>query len=1690
MSSYNQNPPNNSSSLSDFSAKIKEVFVELKNYKFFHSPYSETLEDNRFIGRKAARQRIKNILRQSQTRSGSYLITGFRGMGKTSMVRQAIAEYNRENGLGEEKEKREKKKRRRQRASLVVKALVAGLTFVFLHFLFDELSAWYSIAAGFLSFVILALVCGVIWPLSGRSIAKLGWGAYTVIGVIVLFLGCFYYFLFPYGFCRHFNCFLPEFDLSVLYGKERAYLGIRLILGLVAFYIILSAVFFLYDGSQMFFYGFCRNKKGRGLGKERKRAPKCYEPFEINLSQDDLLEVDVLRRMTKALYAFWESKSEDYDFQPFARPIYFLWNLLLRSLQNRSAEKRVTYSGILNELGILNKRLIARVTSQNELEVNPSLTLGLIQGLGRLALPLGKASSVDQAAYPIANAKEIEDELIRIFKQIERFSAQNMDKDFDVPYFLFIIDELDKIEPYTNPNIQEQDASGLSLDNLDSAPGTNKIRQRQEAVARLLANLKGFLNVVRAKFFFIGGREMFDASLADIADRDSFYSSIFNDVIYINSFFKDKVEVRAGVTQMTEAYLCKVIMADLEKDFSDNYNLKKLSRSINRIDGEFYMDESILGESGNGRPSDIAFKACKYKILFLLQNYIIYLNYRSNGTPKKLASLIENNIRNGSIFQAEGDKKGNKASLAKNHLVLYHKDKSRICPNHNGKQKVIPWENRLFLRFKFDFQYEIGLTANLYRPYLIANSRHIKSLGDKLLFSSAFIIDHILKFHPFGFSWRHLEMIPEVILVNKEPNLRRFVEELIRFLSYTHIRSTVSGIFQYKFYIKVSKELTYLSKTSDLGSAAFNFTLDESLQIKRHYKRKLVELRNKYDGYKPIPGDNLFVHSMCFVQTILGDLYFYDKEYDEAVVYYTESIQTLRLPRPLVETCITRHQFYLWLRNKLKLGLALEKMRAFNSAFSHYRNLTLELEKRIRCVITEEEPGLGSVDIRSDGHRTMQMLFMPFVAYLGVIEKMRSDGITYADLKNQYHELEEVIRAKYKKRKGSGQDGDHYRRSLLLADYFNNMGSILFYKNCHFRGFYTLSAYNVGELPNPLVKQMEKQYDNHKMGVSGDKANQQGFDFQPSLSSLAYYLIALGHLLKYHRKRMLEALKNRRLNRSAPFRKKEYRLSLAPVFLLPECVDFINSDRFYYLGNIVSKIGDAILGSLANPCFLGTSSKPLSLFGLVGKDKSTVAENVLQAIKQLKEAENVEKPGIFTMENVILFYELAGAFYLRGGRVQNYAFQYKKILYLIKDVITFYGNRENTEDPQSNGILGDKEELKWVLGLSGKTQGGVPFRFVEDIAVEIFRSVTWNYNISNRPQILKYRDIFEIDNHHEDRPLIYNSINHSSEIRETILLVEEIKLKLANLGIRGQMEIGTLDNYFISPYSTINSRFARILEMKYRCEWYFFLVKKILKMRIFFRYSLIKDEARHFQPLIEHLKEEGPKAMSEARGFLPGFEKLSMLGLLQFLIKEAIFCLRELIKMVKLYEPGYVVGYSYLAAAHRKMGAWCQGYVNLKFLLSFAGGEQEGGMENGTGLTIKEELEELIGSNALMYLEPNYHYEEAIQNYYRAIQMHTEGRAYKAHVLNLYALEDDYNDQLTHFSLASERLRVNIGDVRRRINELKEKAEGSHIYQYDSYYPVKEKGTPKTQGAMSEENLECLYSLLKKEPDEEKNKQE
>lgn len=238
--------------------------------------------------------------------------------------------------------------------------------------------------------------------------------------------------------------------------------------------------------------------------------------------------------------------------------------------------------------------------------------------------------------------------------------------------------------------------------------------------------------------------------------------------------------------------------------------------------------------------------------------------------------------------------------------------------------------------------------------------------GHKLLVSTSFMINHIFKYHNTGFSWRNLEHIPELLEINKTPELRDFIGSIIQFLKQTHLTFITSGLYQFKFPMSVSEEITFHSKMSEEMSAIFNFTLDESLSVKRHYTRLL-----RYYSDKNNSGSADELHALASIHHILGDIYLADEDYPQAIFEYENALQLLDNQLKQMKDrndydsnphWVSHILFYM--RCMLKLGLAYEKRKTFNSAYLAYSELVHQLvDFRF---FKEEEIGLRYEMVRSD----------------------------------------------------------------------------------------------------------------------------------------------------------------------------------------------------------------------------------------------------------------------------------------------------------------------------------------------------------------------------------------------------------------------------------------------------------------------------------------------------------------------------------------------------------------------------------------------------------------------------------------------------------------------------------------------------------------------------------------------------
>jgi hypothetical protein len=612
------------------------------------------------------------------------------------------------------------------------------------------------------------------------------------------------------------------------------------------------------------------------------------------------------------------------------------------------------------------RKIIRKINLLNEI-IDAKLT---IERGGNINIPQAHSSFTHKKVktYPQDDEREIEKYIIELLDDISRLPIYSFRAQF-----IFVFDELDKIDPRVAPNDITAETNPGS--------GSDTITKRQQAVMSLLSNLKYFLSTAQAKFVFIAGRELYDAFLADISDRHFRIGSIFHDVIYINSFLSDlHPKEMEDITSRTEQFVCQFLFP---KDFYfEQLNLKSYNQ---------YLKTYVIGfgeqDGENARQK-------REKVIYLLQQFIIYLNHVSTGAPSKLTSYFEN-----FIVTRESAFNQTKAGL--------------IAGNDTP--------GKLYLFFDFYRQYQIGVVNYLLTPVNFSINKNIRNYSDKLIVSASFLHDHLFKFHRNAFSWRDLEATPEMIDVNKNPELRDFLGEVIHFMLDTHIQRIINGLYDFKFPKNITQEIVFLSHISQEASATFNFTLDESRATKQHFQEHYLKLKQSYQTSQK--SGNEYIYSLASSILTLADICFFDEDLGQAVMYYLDSIQTIRNLK--VEE-LTSTQLVLLVRNMLKLGHTLEKRRTFDVAYLTYHEAYLKVSEFIKKN-KEQNSALLLENIR--------FFYQPLLSRFYLTEKTSFEGITVKDIKLTESEFNTMIAPVTKK------------QSRINAEVFNKIGDILYYKN-------------------------------------------------------------------------------------------------------------------------------------------------------------------------------------------------------------------------------------------------------------------------------------------------------------------------------------------------------------------------------------------------------------------------------------------------------------------------------------------------------------------------------------------------------------------------------------------------------------------------------------------------------------------
>lgn len=72
-----------------YSSRNARINILLENFHFFHRPTTSAMDekvDPKYIGKSNPMHQLYNWIKYNEANSGSYLVTGYRGAGKSSLV--------------------------------------------------------------------------------------------------------------------------------------------------------------------------------------------------------------------------------------------------------------------------------------------------------------------------------------------------------------------------------------------------------------------------------------------------------------------------------------------------------------------------------------------------------------------------------------------------------------------------------------------------------------------------------------------------------------------------------------------------------------------------------------------------------------------------------------------------------------------------------------------------------------------------------------------------------------------------------------------------------------------------------------------------------------------------------------------------------------------------------------------------------------------------------------------------------------------------------------------------------------------------------------------------------------------------------------------------------------------------------------------------------------------------------------------------------------------------------------------------------------------------------------------------------------------------------------------------------------------------------------------------------------------
>lgn len=441
--------------------------------------------------------------------------------------------------------------------------------------------------------------------------------------------------------------------------------------------------------------------------------------------------------------------------------------------------------------------------------------------------------------------------------------------------FFIIFDELDKV--------------GLLNDDYSSTNPDTK--SRQIVIDQLLSGLKSFVTSSKATFIFIAGREAVDSYHSESGNKSALYEGLFDQIYYIPTLLTDRSDGRSfEIHSLIQSYVYSLISPS-EMDYCETKSIRNLSYerigdALNLLD-EHSMNGTNYNSFGNtirinrkrkwfSKQENIYIhdqlsdeiheneKAYTEETLFILRIFIRYLVFHSWGNCRRLTSLIRQFTETPLSISKENPETN-----------------WRIFGGQlNDDQHYLKFDSKQLLR--------LIVSSQLYALLESSHTRLLSQSDDKLVVSTLITLQDISKFHGLAFSRQHLDRTIEGIDIHAEPHLHLMVDDVLNSAMYSTVRRIYNNIFNYRFFSIVEENYRYLSRRIGARAASFEFGLDSAEPVRKYYSKYFAT-----DHLHSAPIDNNS-HGIAHNEVILGDLYFWERSYDESIVHYTNAIQFLK----------------------------------------------------------------------------------------------------------------------------------------------------------------------------------------------------------------------------------------------------------------------------------------------------------------------------------------------------------------------------------------------------------------------------------------------------------------------------------------------------------------------------------------------------------------------------------------------------------------------------------------------------------------------------------------------------------------------------------------------------------------------------------------------------------------------------